>query len=289
MKLSKTFICLSLMFFISLIICCVYLWQKYETQKLREVFCSKAEGFNKEQLYQRAMGSYFQGIKDNIVHEKNKEQDFAPQNSNAFYNLFILKENIKNFYDLQKNLKMQIENPDNTYNSNKTFYSHKDMKSYKTLDENLLFIKISYGSVVVWTSLAKIQDNIGINEPFLYHQLNNRYSFLFTVESGGDQSRQIFYPLNCCRIISYQDVVKVRQNKLKQNKNQEIKDYMPEVPKAKYFLLISNYSYKINMNIIDMKYQPLKEIYSESNAYPIDECGMIQVNSFFHMKKLSMS
>ncbi|AZC00847.1 hypothetical protein DKE52_013820 [Acinetobacter pittii] len=66
----------------------------------------QAKNFNTNQLYERAMASYFQSYKDDIIFKKSKDKlDDNEKSDNATYNLFILKENIRNFYDLQNAFK----------------------------------------------------------------------------------------------------------------------------------------------------------------------------------------
>ena len=249
-------------------------------KKIEEKFCLEAQNFNQDQLYQRAMVSYFQSRKDDIIFKKSKDKiDDNEKRNNAAYNLFVLKKDILNFNDLQRSFKEKIENPDNTYDPNRAGVD-------KMLVGDLVLKGMSYGSVVVLTDYATIRDNIELNNKNFYQQSNNKYSFLLTFDAGGDKSWQIFYPSDCCKIISYADVLKVQQNEVKQNETRQIKNYVSDVPKAQYFLLVSDYSYKINMLISDMKYLPLKEIRFESEAHPIDECGRVHFNVSFSMKRL---
>ncbi|SEO53799.1 OadG family protein [Acinetobacter sp. yr461] len=95
-----------------------FIIKNYEQRKIVKNFCLQDKNFNTDQLYERAMASYFQSYKDDIIFKKSKDKvDDNEKNDNATYNLFVLKENIYNFDDLQNAFKNKIENPYNTLNS----------------------------------------------------------------------------------------------------------------------------------------------------------------------------
>ncbi|WOE42345.1 hypothetical protein [Acinetobacter chinensis] len=61
---------------------------------------------SQEQLYKRAMASYFQSYKKDIIFKKSQDGiDSAEKRNNSQYNLFLLKINILDFLDLNKSLK----------------------------------------------------------------------------------------------------------------------------------------------------------------------------------------
>lgn len=244
-----------------------FIIKNYEQRKIEKIFCLQAKNFNTNQLYGRAMASYFQNYKDDIIFKKSKDKlDNNEKSDNATYNLFVLKENIRNLDDLQNAFKKQFENPYNTINSK---VSVKKMGN-KILDEDLVLDGISHGSVVVLTGFSKIRDNIDVNNKNLYHQLNNRNSFLLTLSSDGDKNKQKFYPYNCCSVINYKSVFK--NKKINHISNQKI---------AKYYLVVSYYDYKINTFIEDGKYIPIEKNNIETQIYPIDECGRVYFNNYF--------
>lgn len=252
-----------------------FIVKNYEQRKIEKNFCLQAKNFNTNQLYERAMASYFQSYKDDIIFKKSKDKvDDNEKSDNATYNLFVLKENIRNLDDLQNAFKSQIENPYNTINSKVTV----GKRGNKILDEDLVLDGISHGSVVVLTGFSKIRDNIDVNNKNLYQQLNNRNSFLLTLSSDGDKNNQKFYPYNCCSIVSYESVIK--NKKINSISNQKV---------TKYYLVVSYYDYEINTFIKDMKYIPLKEIYIESQAHPIDECGRVYFNIYLPVERLSVN
>ncbi|EOQ62866.1 hypothetical protein F935_01957 [Acinetobacter calcoaceticus ANC 3811] len=249
--------------------------ENYEQRKIEKNFCLQAKNFNTDQLYERAMASYFQSYKDDIIFKKSKDKvDDNEKSDNATYNLFVLKENIRNFDDLKNAFKNQIENPYNTLNSKISV----EKIGNKILDEDLVLDGISHGSVVVLTGFSKIRDNIDVNNKNLYQQLNNKNSFLLTLSSGGDANLHNFYPYNCCSIINYDNLIN----------NKEVK-HLSKQKITNYYLIVSYYRYKINTFIKDMKYIPLKEVYIESQAYPIDECGRIYFNVYLSVERLSVN
>ncbi|USP39412.1 hypothetical protein [Acinetobacter sp. XS-4] len=244
-----------------------FIVKNYEQRRMERNFCLQVENFNTDQLYGRAMASYFQSYKDDIIFKKTKDKlDNNEKSDNATYNLFVLKENIRNLDDLQNALKKQIENPYNTINSK----VHVKKMGNKILDEDLVLDGISYGSVVVLTGFSKIRDNIDVNNKNLYQQFNNRNSFLLTLSSDGDKNKQKFYPYNCCSVINYKSVIK--NKKINHISNQKI---------TKYYLVISHYDYKINTFIEDGKYIPIEKNNIETQIYPIDECGRVYFNNYF--------
>lgn len=252
-----------------------FILENYEQREIEKNFCLQAKNFNTDQLYERAMASYFQSYKDDIIFKKSKDKvDDNEKSDNATYNLFVLKENILNFDDLKNAFKNQIENPYNTLNSKNSV----EKIGNKILDEDLVLDGISHGSVVVLTGFSKIRDNIDVNNKNLYQQLNNKNSFLLTLSSGSDANKQNFYSYNCCSIFGYEGLIK----------NKKI-NYFSKQKRAKYYLIVSYYSYEINTLIGDMKYIPLKEIYIESQAHPIDECGRVHFNIYLPIERLSVN
>ncbi|MDO5543562.1 MAG: hypothetical protein Q4F77_09675 [Acinetobacter sp.] len=255
-----------------------YLWKKYQHDKIEQKFCSEAQSLTKEQLYQRAMASYFQGIKEQIIFQKSDKRilDESAKRHNATYNLFVLKDNIRNFNDLQNHFKVQIENPDNTYDPNRN-------GAEKILVVDSIYKNMSYGSVVVLTKFSEVQDNIDVENPKFYQQSNNKYSFLFALGARGYIAEQKFYPIDCCKIIPRIDVLK------KQDEQRKLDRYVFDVPQAKYFLQVSDYRYEINLSISDMTYQPITKKYLESKAYRIDECGRVHPNVSIPIKTINYS
>lgn len=250
-----------------------FIIKNYEQRKIEKNFCLQAKNFNTNQLYERAMASYFQSYKDDIIFKKSKDKlDDNEKSDNATYNLFVLKENIRNFDDLQNAFKNQIENPYNTINSK---ISVKKIGN-KILDEDLVLDGISHGSVVVLTGFSKIRDNIDVNNKNLYQQLNNRNSFLLTLSSDGDKNNQKFYPYNCCSIMDYESLIK--NKKINSISNQKV---------TKYYLVVSYYDYEINTFIEDMKYIPIEKNNIEVQIHPIDECGRVYFKNYFPMKIFS--
>lgn len=252
-----------------------FIVKNYEQRKIEKNFCLQAKSFNTNQLYERAMTSYFQSYKDDIIFKKSKDKvDDNEKSDNATYNLFVLKKNIRNLDDLQNAFKSQIENPYNTINSKVTV----GKRGNKILDEDLVLDGVSHGSVVVLTGFSKIRDNIDVNNKNLYQQLNNRNSFLLTLSSDGDANLQNFYPYNCCSIINYDNLIN----------NKEVK-HLSKQKITNYYLIVSYYRYKINTFINDMKYIPPKEVYIESQAHPIDECGRVYFNVYLPVERLSVN
>lgn len=274
--MRKIYFLLSIFLLVCLLVGGFYFLKNFEKKKIEEKICLETQNFNQDQLYKRAMESYFQSYKDDIIFKKSKDKvDDNEKSNNATYNLFLLRENIHNFNDLQHAFQKQIENPYNTLNSKISGKTIED----KILDEDLVLEGMSHGSVVVLTGFSKIRENINLNNNNLYHQSNNKNSFLLTISAGSEKSWQIFYPSDCCKIISYVDVLKVEQTRA---------DNLSKAKKAKYYLLVSDYSYEINMSIRDMKFQPLKKIRFESQAHPINECGLVHFNDFFPMGKINL-
>lgn len=274
--MRKIYFLLSIFLLVCLLVGGFYFLKNFEKKKIEEKNCLETQNFNQDQFYKRAMESYFQSYKDDIIFKKSKDKvDDNEKSNNATYNLFLLRENIHNFNDLQHAFEKQIENPYNTLNSKISGKTIED----KILDEDLVLEGMSHGSVVVLTGFSKIRENINLNNNNLYHQSNNKNSFLLTISAGSEKSWQIFYPSDCCKIISYVDVLKVEQTRA---------DNLSKAKKAKYYLLVSDYSYEINMSIRDMKFQPLKKIRFESQAHPINECGLVNFNDFFPMGKINL-
>ena len=261
-KIRYVFLCT--LVFISGVTGIFYLWKKYQQDKIEQKFCSKAKNLTEEQLYQRAMASYFQGIKEQIIFQKSDNHILGEYN-NSGDNLFVLNDNIRNFDDLQNHFKVQIENPDNTYDPNRE-------GAEKILEVDSIYKNMSYGSVVVLTRSSEVRDNIDVKNPNFYQQSNNKYSFLFTIDHSGYRAGQEFYSIDCCKIIPRADVLK------KQDEQRKLDRYVFDVPQTEYFLLVSDYRYEINLNISDMTYQPIKTIYFESKAHRIDECGRVHPN-----------
>ncbi len=244
-----------------------FIIKKYEQRKIEKNFCLQAKNFNTNQLYERAMASYFQSYKDDIIFKKSKDKlDDNEKSDNATYNLFVLKENIRNFYDLQNAFKKQIENPYNTINSK---VSVKKIGN-KILDEDLVLDGISHGSVVVLIGFSKIRDNIDVNNKNLYQQFNNVNGFLLTLSSDGDKNKQKFYPYNCCGVVDYKSVI--NNKKINSISKRKV---------TKYYLIVSHYDYEINTFIKDMKYIPIERNNFETQIYPIDECGRVYFNNYF--------
>lgn len=252
-----------------------FIIKNYEKRKIEKNFCLQAKKFNKDQLYERAMASYFQSYKDDIIFKKSKDKvDDNEKSDNATYNLFVLKENIRNLDNLKNNFKSQIENPYNTINSKVTV----GKRGNKILDEDLVLDGISHGSVVVLTGFSKIRDNIDVNNKNLYQQLNNKNSFLLTLSSDGDKNNQKFYPYNCCSIMDYESVIK--NKKINNISNQKI---------TNYYLVVSYYDYEINTFIENMKYIPIQKNNIEVQIHPIDECGRVYFNVYLPVERLSVN
>lgn len=259
------YIFLSIILIIFIIFGGFYFWGKYKKNKIEQKFCSETQWLDEDQLYKRAMASYFQSIKEKIVFEKTKRKgDGNAKTFNASYNLFVLKENIRNFDDLKKSFKEQVEN----------IYDLNEKGKNNIPSRGRGVEGISYGSIVVLTDYAKIRDNININNHSFYQQSNNKYSFLFAIHGFGKW--QNFYPTDCCKIIRYKDVLKVQQNKLKENEKRQRKYHVSDVPKVKYFLLVLDYTYELNIDTSE-----LKKNYFESKAHPINVCGQINYDNFF--------
>ncbi|MEO4150116.1 hypothetical protein ABH289_12955 [Acinetobacter pittii] len=266
-NIHAKYIFLGLSFILLLIWSGYFIVKNYKQRRIERNFCLQVKNFNIDQLYGRAMASYFQSYKDDIIFKKTKDKlDNNEKSDNATYNLFVLKENIRNLDDLQNAFKKQIENPYNTINSKA---SVKKMGN-KILDEDLVLDGISHGSVVVLTGFSKIRNNIDVNNKNLYQQFNNRNSFLLTLSSDGDKNRQKFYPYNCCGVVDYKSVIK--NKKINSIFNQKV---------AKYYLSVSHYDYEINTFIMDMKYIPIERTNIETQIYPIDECGRVYFNNYF--------
>ncbi|MCU4483775.1 hypothetical protein [Acinetobacter ursingii] len=223
------YIFFSIVFVIFTVIGSYYLWKKYQHDKIEQKFCLEAQSLTEEQLYQRAMASYFQGIKEQIIFQKSDKRILAEsaKRYNATYNLFVLNDNIRNFDDLQNHFKVQIENPDNTYAPNRK-------GAEKILEVDSIYKNMSYGSVVILTKFSKVQDNIDVENTKFYQQSNNKYSFLFTVDARGYGAQQEFYSTDCCKIIPRADALKT------QDKQRKLDRYVFDVPQTEYFLLVSD-------------------------------------------------
>lgn len=218
-----------------------YLWEKYHKNRMEQKFCSETQKLSQEKLYQRAMASYFQSYKKDIIFRKSQDGvDNYEKRNNSQYNLFLLKSNILDFLDLNKSLKEQIENPSNTRNPNRDGVM-------QMLDDDVVFKNISNGSVVILTDYAKVKDNIDLNNDNYYHLSKNKNSLLLVIGGNSDKNKQIFYPSNCCEIINKLDLFKFNKNIL-------------ETKYSEKYLLVSSYKYELNMLINDMKFKPLKEI-----------------------------
>ncbi|MDI3239902.1 hypothetical protein QK338_17810, partial [Acinetobacter ursingii] len=174
------YIFFSIVFVIFTVIGSCYLWKKYQHDKIEQKFCLEAQSLTEEQLYQRAMASHFQGIKDDIILLKSNKHILGEYNQSD--NLFVLKDNIRNFDDLQNNFKVQIENPDNTYAPNRK-------GAEKILEVDSIYKNMSYGSVVILTKFFKVQDNIDVENTNFYQQSNNKYSCLLYTSDAADEHR----------------------------------------------------------------------------------------------------
>lgn len=266
-NIHAKYIFLGLSFILLLIWGGYFIVKNCEQRRIERNFCLQVKNFNTDQLYGRAMASYFQSYKDDIIFKKTKDKlDNNEKSDNATYNLFVLNENIRNLDDLQNSFKKQIENPYNTINSK---VSVKKMGN-KILDEDLVLDGISHGSVVVLTGFSKIRDNIDVNNKNIYQQFNNVNSFLLTLSSDGDKNKQKFYPYNCCGILGYKSVIK--NKKINSISNQNV---------TKYYLIVSHYDYEIDTFVKDMKYIPIERNNIETQIYPIDECGRVYFNNYF--------
>lgn len=241
-----------------------HFWEKYHKNKIEQQFCSETQNLSQEQLYQRAMASYFQSYKKDIIFRKSQDGiDNAEKRNNSQYNLFLLKRNILDFLDLNKSLKEQIQNPSNTRDPNRD--GVKQM-----LDDDLVFNSISNGSVVILTDYAKIKDNIDLNNDEFYYLSRNKNSLLLVIGGNNDKNKQVFFPSNCCEIIRKSDLFKFNRN-------------ISEKKFSEKYLLVSTYRYELNMLINDMKFKPLKEIRFEKKAYPIDDCGRTHFNNYIFL------
>ena len=271
LKNSKLrYILLSVIFLTFIIGGIFYFWEKYHKNKIEQKKCSETQNLSQEKLYQRAMASYFQSYKKDIIFRKSQDGiDNAEKRNNSQYNLFILKRSILDFLDLNKSLKEQIENPNNTRDPNRGGVK-------QILDDDLLFNSISNGSVVILTDYAKVKDNIDLNNDKFYYSSRNKNSLLLVFGGNKDKNKQVFFPSSCCEIIKKSDLFKF-------NKNISEKKY------SEKYLLVSSYSYGLNMLINDKKFKPLKEIRFEKKAYPIDGCGRAHFNNYIFLTRGLMS
>ena len=260
------YILLSVIFLTFIIGGVFYFWEKYKQNKVEQKFCSETQNLSQEQLYQRAMASYFQSYKKDIIFRKSKDGiDNAEKRNNSEYNLFLLKRNILDFPDLNNSLKEQIENPKNTRDPNRKGVN-------KILIDDLVFNNISHGSVVVLKDYAKIKDNIELNNDELYYPSRNKNSLLLVIGNNKDKNEQVFFPSNCCKIIKKSELSKFKKN-------------ISEIKYSEKYLLVSSYSYELNMLINDMKFKPLEEIRFEKKAYPVDDCGRTHFNDYIFLTR----
>ncbi|RSN82899.1 hypothetical protein SB581_04960 [Acinetobacter baumannii] len=236
-----------------------------ESKNYDEIQCSNFLNKNLEDVYKIAMASYFQNIKEDIVFEKTKKKgDGNAKTFNAYYNLYVLKENIKDFSEFEFHLRNKVREYSTTYNSNMGEVVRK-------IDYELVFNEISYGSVVKLVSYSRVEDNYDIDSSDIYKQYNNKYSFLFTVDGGGgDKDRQFFYPQNCCYLIPAKDL-----NKFKERKNGEGKYSIHENKDSNYYLIVFYNSYQVNMVQERGGGQLIGNMKHIYKALPVDVCGRV--------------